>query len=315
LEWPDEGFIRFGSDVWFDHRKAMRIAPQQRDVGYMSQDFALFPVYSVARNIGYGLHSLSKSERSRRIAETIRLLDLDGLVEENPADLSGGQQQRVALARALARRPRILLLDEPLSALDLPTRLKLRDDLRLLLKRLGLPTVLVTHDWEEALALGDRMIVIKDGKALQAGKPQEIFNHPSDADVAKIVGMETVMPGRVIGGKDGLVTVDVAGTNLFALGSHREDAGVFVCIRAEDVVLEPEGLESSSARNHLAGQVRDIIPLGAVARVEVDCGFGLSAMVTRSALEDLRLSPGRAVTAAVKAGAVHLVPRYDEQNS
>jgi molybdopterin-binding protein len=189
--------------------------------------------------------------------------------------------------------------------------MKLRDELRVLLRRFAIPTILVTHDWEEALALGDQMIVLKDGKVLQTGAPQQIFNHPSDAEVATIVGMETVMPAIVVDTNEGLATVDVAGIKLHTLGVLSVGAKVFVCIRAEDVVLEPSGIGSSSARNHLSGQVCDIVPLGAVARVEVDCGFELSAIVTRSALEDLRLRPGVTVTAAIKAGAVHLVARPD----
>jgi molybdate transport system ATP-binding protein len=309
LDWPDEGVIRFGSAVWFD--SSHRVSTQERHVGYMFQDYALFPLYSVARNITYGLGSLSGPQRMERMAEAIRLLRLEGLEQHKPSELSGGEQQRVALARAIVRRPRLLLLDEPLSALDMSTRDKLRDELRVLLRRLAIPTILVTHDWEEALALGDRMVVIKDGRVLQTGTPQQIFNHPSDAEVAKIVGMETVMPGIVVDVNDGLATVDVAGIKLHTLGVFSVGATVFVCIRAEDVVLEPSGVGSSSARNHLSGQVRDIVPLGAVARVEVECGFGLSAIVTRSALEDLRLRPGVRVTAAIKAGAVHLVERLD----
>jgi molybdate transport system ATP-binding protein len=309
LDWPDHGLIRFGPDIWFDgsHRRP----PQNRDVGYMLQDYALFPIYSVAGNIEYGLGSLGGRERAARVAEVVRLLELQGLEEQRPSELSGGQQQRVALARAIARRPGLLLLDEPLSALDVPTRVKLRDELRGLLKRLAIPTVVVTHDWEEALALGDRMVVIKDGVLLQTGTPQRIFNHPSDAEVAKIVGMETVMPAVVVGMKDGLATVDVAGVKLQALATESAAPSVFVCVRAEDVVLERAGMGGSSARNHLPGKVCEIVPLGAIIRVEVDCGFSLSAIVTRSSLDDLGLAAGDRVTAVIKAGAVHLVPRSD----
>jgi molybdate transport system ATP-binding protein len=313
LDWPDEGMIHFGSEIWFDG--SHQVPPQDRHVGYMFQDYALFQIYSVAHNIGYGLGSLGGRERAARVTEVVRLLELQGLEEQRPSELSGGQQQRVALARAIARRPRLLLLDEPLSALDVPTRVKLRDQLRALLKRLAIPTIIVTHDWEEALALGDRMVVIKDGVLLQSGTPQEIFNHPSNAEVAKIVGMETVMPGVMVDTHDGLATVEVAGVKLQALAAGSAEANVFVCIRAEDVVLERSGLAASSARNHLPGRVREIVPLGAVARVEIDCGFGLSAIVTRSALDDLRLRVGEAVTAAIKAGAIHLVPRLETEIS
>jgi molybdate transport system ATP-binding protein len=311
LERPDTGRIAVGTDLWFDSGSGVQVPAQQRQVGYMFQDYALFPSYSVAGNIAYGLDSLSRPERRQRVTEVLTLLQLDGIEDQRPTNLSGGQQQRVALARAIAPRPRLLLLDEPLSALDMPTRIKLRGELRLLLGQLGIPTVVVTHDWEEALALGDRMVVLKDGCVLQTGTPQQIFNHPSNADVAQIVGIETVMPGVVTAVSDGLLAIEVMGVKLHALGSTVQGAGVFVCIRAEDVVLGLEASGPSSARNRLRGRVKEITRLGAVARVDVDCGFGLSAIVTRTALEDLGLRAGQDVTAAVKAGAVHLIPRTE----
>lgn len=309
LEWPDQGSIRFGSETWVDTDACIRRHPQQRQIGYMSQDYALFPTYSVAGNIAYGLGTLPEAERQQRIRNVVDLLQLQGTEDSRPTQLSGGQQQRVALARVLARRPRLLLLDEPLSALDLPTRSRLRGELRSLLKQLAIPSIVVTHDWEEALALGDRMVVLREGLVLQEGTPQQVFNRPQDAEVAKIVGMETVMPGRVIEAAHGLVTVEVEQRRLVAVGGDGIGAEVFVCIRAEDVLLEAASTGTTSARNQLTGTVREVIPMGALVRVEIDCGFVLSAIVTRSALEELRLSPGASVVAAIKAGAVHLVPR------
>lgn len=311
LEWPERGVIRFGPEPWLDTAGGRRLPPQQRTLGYMFQDYALFPNHTVSGNIAYGLGTLPSRERNQRVAEVINLLQLGGLEEFLPRQLSGGQQQRVAVARAVARRPRLLLLDEPLSALDLPTRVKLRGELRSLLRRLAIPSIVVTHDWEEALALGDQMVVLHQGRVLQTGAPQQVFNHPKDAEVAKIVGMETVIPGRTIGSADGLVTVDVEGMKLLAVGTEEEGTDVFACIRAEDVVLESVGMGMTSARNQLHGTVREVSSMGALVRVEVDCGFLLSAVVTRSALEDLRLMPGASVVATIKAGAVHLIPRRD----
>ena len=313
LERPDAGRIRFVSRTWFDTEQAIDVLPQERAVGYMSQDYSLFPTYSVAGNIGFGLGRVTADERHRRIAESLALLKLQGLEQLKPRQLSGGQQQRVALARAIARRPQVLLLDEPLSALDTPTRTHLRGELRALLKQLAVPSVVVTHDWAEALALGDQMAVIGDGRVLQVGTPQEVFNRPNGEEVARIVGIETALEGRVIGSSDGLVTVDVRGTKLVALGTDVVGPDVFVCIRAEDVVLEPVGAGVTSARNHLVGEVREVQSLGALVRVTIQCGFSLSAVVTRAAVEDLRLSPGAPVTASMKAGAVHLVPRRDAE--
>ncbi len=311
LEWPDRGGIRFGDEVWVDTALGVSLPPQTRQLGYMSQDYALFPTYSVSGNIGYGLGTLPERERQRRISDVVTLLQLQGTEDARPAQLSGGQQQRVALARVLARRPRLLLLDEPLSALDIPTRIQLRSELRSLLKHSAIPSIVVTHDWEEALALGDRMVVLREGRVLQEGTPQQVFNRPLDAEVAKIVGIETVMPGRIVESAQGLVTVEVANQKLVAIGNEEVGPDVFVCIRAEDILLETASTGTTSARNQLAGTVREVQPMGALVRVGIDCGFSLSAMVTRSAVEDLHLSPGASVVAAIKAGAVHLVPRHN----
>jgi molybdate transport system ATP-binding protein len=309
LERPDEGTIQFDGERWLDVRAGMVRSPQARALGYMSQDYALFPHCTVAGNLAFGLGDVPKADRGQRIREALRLLHIEDLAERRPNQLSGGQQQRVALARAIVRRPRLLLLDEPLSALDAPTRARLCSELRGLLKRLAVPAIVVTHDWAEALELGDTMVVINHGRVVQTGTPQEVFTRPLDAEVARVVGVETVLPGRVIEEADGLLTVEVAGLRLAAIGSEGIVEDVFVCIRAEDVVLEPAQSGVTSARNHLSGCITDIQSVGALAKVQIDCGFLLTALVTRFSLLDLGLQPGVSVKAAIKAGAVHLIPR------
>ena len=304
LEWPEEGRIQFLSRTWLDTKSGIRVSPQDRQIGYMPQDYALFPTYSVAGNIAYGLGALASQDRNKRVAEVVELFQLQGLEAAKPRELSGGQQQRVALARA-----QLLLLDEPLSALDAPTRLQLRGELRSLLKQLALPSIIVTHDWAEALTMGDVMAVMGEGRIHQVGKPHEVFSRPGDAEVARIVGVETVVQGQVIEQADGLSTVAVNGTRLKGLSRDAIGATVYVCIRAEDVVLEPAGSGMTSARNHLKGVVCDIAPQGVMVQVTIDCGFPLTATITRGAVEDLGLAPGATVIAAIKAGAVHLVPR------
>ncbi|OGW70491.1 MAG: Fe3+/spermidine/putrescine ABC transporter ATP-binding protein [Nitrospirae bacterium RIFCSPLOWO2_01_FULL_62_17] len=311
LERPDRGRIQFISRTWFDAEQAIHVPPQERKIGYMSQDYSLFPTYSVAGNIGFGLGGLTADEKQRRVAESLTLLKLQGLEQLTPSQLSGGQQQRVALARAIARHPQLLLLDEPLSALDTPTRLRLQGELRHLLKHLAIPSIVVTHDWGEALALGDQMAVIGAGRVLQVGTPQEVFNRPNGEEVARIVGIETALQGRVRESVEGLATVEVAGVILHALAGDEVGPDVFVCIRAEDVVLAHGSAGTTSARNQLRGSVVDISSMGALVKVGLDCGFPLSAIVTRSAVEDLHLSLGMPLTASIKAGAVHLVPRRD----
>ncbi len=309
LEWPEEGHIRFISRTWLDIASHIRVSPQDRRIGYMAQDYALFPHFTVAGNIAYGLSEMSAIGKQARVEEMVRLFRLKGLEKAKPQELSGGQQQRVALARAVAPRPQLLLLDEPLSALDGPTRLHLRGELRGLLRQLALPTIIVTHDWAEALTLGDRIAVIADGNVLQTGLPQEVFSRPANAEVARVVGVETVVRGRVVKSAEGLATVEVGSVSLTAVGTEEESPDVFVCIRAEDVTLERAASGETSARNHLPGTVRQIDSLGALARITLDCGFPLTAVITRSALSELGLTVGSSVRALFKAGSVHLISR------
>jgi len=309
LERPSRGRITFAGETWFDAETGGQAPPQTRAIGYLFQDYALFPHLTVAGNITYAIHDLDREERHARLAEMLRLLRLEGLEDRRPAQLSGGQQQRVALARVLVRRPRLLLLDEPLSALDAPTREQVRAELRGLLRGQRIPTVCVTHDWVEALALADEVAVLGGGRVLQVGPPDEVFSRPADADVAAIVGVETVLPGRVAERKDDLAALDVGKVRLWAVEPNRLGEDFFLCIRAEDVTLEIGTRPSSSARNHLSGRVTEVRPAGPVSRVAVDCGFTLTALVTRQAAQDLALKPGTPVTATVKASAVHLIPR------
>lgn len=309
LEWPERGFIQFLSHTWLDTAKRIRVPPQKRNIGYMPQDYALFPPYTVAGNIAYGLGDLTPDERKTRVSEVLELMQLHGLEDRTPRQLSGGQQQRVALARALARRPQLLLLDEPLSALDAPTRVRLCKELRLLLTRLAIPSIIVTHDWAEALAIGDHIAVIADGRLLQIGKPQDVFTRPANADVAGVVGTETVIQGTVKQIHDELATVQVGSAVLTAMASPGLDSSVLVCIRAEDVTLELIGSVETSARNHLKGRVHTVTSLGALAQVTVDCGFLLTALITQSALREMKLIVGCDVWATFKAGSVHLIPR------
>lgn len=309
LEQPETGAITFDGVVWCEASSRRWMPPQARHIGYMPQDYALFPTHTVAGNIEYGLSDLSAHEREARVGELIELLGLQGLEAAKPGQLSGGQQQRVALARAIARRPNMLLLDEPLSALDAPTRSRLTGELRALLMRVNIPSVVVTHDWAEALALGDMIAVMQGGRILQTGSPQDVFSRPADTDVAQIVGIETVVQGQVSSSENGLVTVAVNGTTLKALGQNLGGSTVYVCIRAEDVLLEQAGSGATSARNHVAGRVIELLPQGVLVKVTIDCGFPLRALITRGAKEELGIEVGSPVVAAIKAGAVHLVPR------
>jgi molybdate transport system ATP-binding protein len=309
LERPDRGSIRFEEELWFEGARGVFLPPQRRGIGYLSQEYALFPHLTVAGNIAYGLGGLRGSERRQRVARMIDLFGLTGLEERWPRQLSGGQQQRAALARALVRRPRLLLLDEPLSALDTPTREQLRRDLRRLLAELSVPTVLVTHDQVEAIALGDAVVVLDEGQVCQSGPVAEVFTHPANVTVARIVGVETVEPAQVLSVADGLATVAVGDAQLVALDRGARVGESYVCIRAEDVILEKGATASSSARNHLAGPIRTMVREGPMVRVGLDCGFSLTALVTNQACLELGLREGDTVSALVKVPAIHVIPR------
>jgi molybdate transport system ATP-binding protein len=310
-----DGHVRFGEEVWDDGRRFVR--PRRRRIGYLVQSSALFPHLSVRGNVAYGLHALTGAERERRVDEVLEVAGAAHLAGRRVPELSGGEAQRVALARALAPRPRLLLLDEPLSALDAPTRARLQADLRHLLVDQRLPTVVVTHDRAEALALADRVVVLVDGTVRQTGTPQEVFERPADPDVVRVVGVETAVPGRVVGDDDGLLAVEVGARTLTSAalpgtGAPPVPVGsdVLVCIRAEDVALaEPGAAPSGSPRNRLPAVVTGLRDEGALVRVDLDAGFALSAYVTRPGLQALDLRLDAPVCAVVKSPAVHLVVR------
>src|SRR5262249_42291838 len=246
-----------------------------------------------------------------RVAEIARVLGTADLENRYPRVLSGGEAQRVALARALAPGPQLVLLDEPFAALDAPTRLRLRRDVRALLQALGTPAVLVTHDRTEALAMGDAAAVMVAGRVRQVGAIADVFSRPGDADVAASLGVEAVLPARVRGTSGGLVEIEI---DRVALHVAERDAvapgsNVYACIRAEDVTLETRAPGQASARNHLAARVVGITPEGPIDRVALDCGFPLDALITRRSRDELQLAPGALVTAAIKATSIHLVPR------
>jgi molybdate transport system ATP-binding protein len=285
----------------------------KRRIGFVPQQYALFPHLSVEQNISYGLKTLPSKEKSSRIKEMLKWLALVGLEKRLPNELSGGQQQRVALGRAVAPRPQLLLLDEPLGALDSPTRLRLRSELRILLKETNTPALLVTHDRTDALALGDNLVIMNSGRIAQHGRVMDVFSRPANLAVAEIVAMETVLPGRVLE-RGELVTVAIGKQVIRALdkGLAANVIDVFVCIRAEDVILIKGDPVRGSPRNCLSAVVGIIAQEGQMMSIHLDCGFGLRAFLTRQACEELTLRTGDHVQALIKAPHVHLIPRLPE---
>jgi molybdate transport system ATP-binding protein len=309
LEQLTKGKIVFSGDVWADVAHHRHVPTQKRPIGYLFQDYALFPHLNVRNNIGFGIHHLASGKRNDRIKTTAANLQIEDLLERQPNELSGGQQQRVALARVLVREPELLLLDEPLSALDGAARDHVRSELARLLRRLQIPAIIVTHDWVDALSLGDRLHVMSHGVILQEGTPQEVFAKPQHAEVASAVGMENLVVGQVHERSADVVKLQVGSAELYAVEPHGEHTEYFVCIRGENVTLETGRAGQSSARNNLRGTVKEISPTGSLMKVVVDVGFEIVALVTRQAVMDMGLCPGGEVFVAFKASAVHLIPR------
>jgi len=306
---PDAGSIRFGDERWFDAPAGVFLPPQQRRIGLLFQDYALFPHLTVASNIAYGLHRLGRRQQKERVRTAAERLRITELLGRRPDQLSGGERQRVALARALAPEPRLLLLDEPLSALDGPTREKLRGELRRTLEGSGVPAIIVTHERTEALALGDRMVVMIDGQVRQTGGVEEVFGAPTDAEVARVLGTENVFPVRLTVRHDGLVAARAGRVELTGLDPGEAGPDAYACLRAEEIILEEPTAARSSAQNRLPAIVRACAAEGPLVRVHLDCGIPIVALVTRLSADELRLEPGREVVACVKAPGVHLVPR------
>jgi molybdate transport system ATP-binding protein len=313
LERPDAGTIRFGGDVWCDTAQRIWCPPQQRRVGLVFQEPTLFPHLTVRENIHYGVGVRPGSARSSEVGveEIERMLGIEDLANRRPGALSGGEAQRVALARALAPAPQLLLLDEPFAALDAPTRLRLRRDVRALLQATATPAILVTHDRVEALAMGDLVAVVIAGRVRQVGPVSLVFSRPADAAIAASLGVEAVLPARVTGSSDGVVMVAVGDVSLHVAEREPMAAGadVYACIRAEDVTLETRRAGQASTRNHLTARVVAIASEGPIDRVTLDCGFALDALITHRSREELQLAPGAHVTAAIKATSIHLIPR------
>ncbi|MBI3600399.1 MAG: ABC transporter ATP-binding protein, partial [Nitrospinae bacterium] len=275
LDIPQRGVIKFNDTTWLDTDKNYSLPAQNRRLGYLFQEHALFPHLTVQENIIYNLSGFSKTEKTGKLKDMLNLFKIAEIKDRRPVKLSGGEKQRVALARTLIREPRMLLLDEPFSSLDIPTKERLRREIRAMLKDFKIPVILVTHDRIEAITLGDRMAVMSNGAIQQVGSVHEVFSRPVNPDVAKVVGMENVMPGKIVGNKDGLLIVRVKERELTAVdpGGLKED--VVVCIRAEEIILEKGSPLQSSARNRIPAKVTGISHEGVMVRVFLDCGFPL----------------------------------------
>ncbi len=295
---PDRGRVSCGDAVWFD-AGGVSVAPERRRCGYVFQDYALFGHMTAWRNVAYA------GVGRARAVELLARFGLEARADSRPAELSGGERQRVAVARALARDPDVLLLDEPLSALDPRTRAAAARELGAVLRDSGVPALLVTHDFHEAATLGDRVGVLDAGRIVQIGPAAELSARPASAFVADFTGA-VVLTGVASAGPDGVTTVALDGGGT-VVSTDAADGPVAASVYPWEIVLEPSATRGS-AQNHLAVEVVAITAFGGRARVALEAGQPLVAEVTAAAVRELGLAPGARVTATWKAAATRLTP-------
>lgn len=295
---PDGGTVRIAGE------NVGHLKPYERNVGLLFQDYALFPHMTVAQNVAYGMRyrGTPASAIPSRVKQMLSLVRLDGMEARHPNQLSGGQQQRVALARALATDPQIVLLDEPLSALDAKLRLELRIELKEILRSVGATTIVVTHDQEEALSLGDEVVVMSAGKIVQRGTPTQIYEAPADKFVAGFVGRSNWFLGSWRGRSDEGVSFYVTGDGIEIRTRARQpgrEGSAELCVRPENIELRDAAVGSvDHERNVLPGIVLDVAPLGADVHVVVQlAGKDRLLVIRKNVGKNPGLVPGQPVQA------------------
>ena len=304
---PERGTVSCGERVWLDTGRGVSLPPEDRRCGYVFQDYALFPHLSAWQNVAYGLRGVPRRDRRER---ALALLDRFGLADRadaRPRTLSGGERQRVAVARALAVRPEALLLDEPLSALDARTRAAASRELAAVLHEAAVPALLVTHDFQEAALLGDRVGVMDDGRVVQVGTAGDLAATPRSPFVADFTGA-VVLTGTAAPGADGLTRVALDGGG--EVTSSESAAGpVAVTVYPWDIALAPPGsVDPGSARNHLDVEVVSVTAVGGRVRVGLIAPQPLTAELTEPAVQAMNVAPGQRVVASWKATATRLLP-------
>lgn len=302
LEQPDSGHLTLGDQVLLDTEHRVNLSPQQRHVGFVFQDYALFPHLSVLSNVMYGGRARVRGKQAALdlAREALRKVQLEGVENLHPGQLSGGQQQRVALARALASEARLLLMDEPLSALDAVTRRQVRGELRALIATLGVPTICVTHDVADAVTLGDVIGVMREGHIVQLGTRRQLLSQPRDAFVAEFLGIN-LLTGQARLRDDEVAEVQCGGHTFYTLSQIAGD--VLITCHPSDIALSLQPPESS-AMNVLRARVTSISHLGGRTRVTVENGVSLIAELTHLSEERLGLEMGMEVYASFKASAL-----------
>ncbi len=320
---PDEGRIALAGRVIYDSRTGIDVDVSRRSVGYVFQDLALFPHLTVERNVRYGLRGVDEAERERRVGEILDSFRIAPLRKSLPGDLSGGERQRVALARSLVTRPAMLLLDEPLSKLDVATKARIVDDLRAWNRALRIPILYVTHSREEVFALGERVLVLDRGCVIAEGLPQGVLGAPRTETVAQLAGFENIFDARVAAVHEDLGTMTChlgpatpEGIDLeVPLTRIDPGAALRIGISSGDILLatqEPRGL---SARNVFRGTLTSLEEKDFKVLVRVNCGVTFSVLLTPGACRSLDLALGREVWLVVKTHSCHLLRPSDDLSS
>jgi len=307
---PDEGRIKLDETVYFDSAAGISLPIQHRRVGYVFQNHALFPHMTAEQNVLYCARADSQSSNRERVRELFSLFAVQKTAARFPHELSGGEQQRIALARALASEPLIMLLDEPLSAVDTATRSRLLEEIIAAQRRSRIPFLYVTHNHSEAVRVGDNMLIVDQGKIVQEGAPLEVLNAPRTAPVARAVGTENVFVGEILGHKpeDGTTAISVGSClvevpyNGLSVGSQ-----ITIGIISEDIIVSRERLTQTSARNVLEGVIDHIINSVNRSELVVSCGINFKVSITPAAVRLLDLRTGTRVYLLVKARAIHLL--------
>jgi molybdate transport system ATP-binding protein len=310
---PEEGRIAVGGENLYDSESSRGVPPWQRRIGYVLQDLALFPHLTAEQNVEYGLHHLTAAERSGRSREMLSAFRIDHVRGRRPAQISGGERQRVALARALVTEPRALLLDEPLVALDRPTKSLMLSDLRRWNQRYRVPILFVTHSVEEVFALGEEVIVLEAGKIVAQGQPKEVMHAPRLETVAQLSGFENIFDATVMAAHEdrGTMTCRLRGGPLeLETPLVRAQAGshLHIGIRAGDILLATKKPSGLSARNVIPGKIEQLEQGDGIVSAIVDCSRTLfEVQLTLAAREALALAPGKNVWVVIKTHSCHLL--------
>jgi molybdate transport system ATP-binding protein len=313
---PDSGRIAVGDRVLFDAAQAIDLPVSKRCVGYVFQSLALFPHMTVAKNVQYGLAHFPQAERTTRASAILQAFRIAHLAERYPREISGGESQRTALARTLVTDPAVLLLDEPLAALDAPTKAKIIDDLRQWNQAHCIPILYVTHSREEVFALGEGVIVLDAGRIVSKGTPHEVMDAPQQETVAQLVGFENIFDAVVetVSPQRGTMTCRIAGDGgPVLLETPLVRAGVSsalrVGIRAGDILLATAPPVGLSARNLIPGRIISLEQRDVIVSARVKCRVEMEVHLTLAARDSLHLAPGREVWLVIKTHSCHLMQR------